>query len=436
MSRLPLPAGLVAAAAAVVITAAITAAITVGLTAQAPLPDAAAPLFDDALLQDIHLLINSRDWETLKATFSTDTYYPADFRWRDQVVRNVGIRSRGNGSRSGVKPGLRIDFDRYSTKQKLLGLKSVVLRNNIQDPSHLHERLGMQFFTRMGLPAPRELHARLFVNNTYAGLYTVVEAVDRAFLERTFGEDKGYLFDYDYDPAVPPYYLDYRGADPSSYVPGPFKPATNERDPRPEIIERMIYTINVVAAPAFRSAIDEYLDVRGFVRYVAVETFLADTDGFLGDYGMNNYYLYRPPQTNQFTFIPWDKSHAFTGIPEASIWHNILDVAPANRNRLMTRLLEYPDLRELFLATLEDAARSASEITSAGTVSWLEGELDRQVLQIRDAVLADQARPDSNEAFEAAVESIRDFARRRPQLVMAEAARARLAALGASRRSR
>src|SRR5688572_1897136 len=89
--------------------------------------DAAAPLFDDTRVEDVHLRINSRDWLTLKSTFRSNAYYPADFQWQTSVVRNVGIRSRGNGSRSGVKPGLRIDFDRYSTKQKLLELKSVVL---------------------------------------------------------------------------------------------------------------------------------------------------------------------------------------------------------------------------------------------------------------------------------------------------------------------
>ena len=59
---------------------------------------------------------------------------------RNQIVRNVGIRSRGMGSRSGIKPGLRVDFDRYTTDQKFLGLKSFILRNNTQDASNMRER--------------------------------------------------------------------------------------------------------------------------------------------------------------------------------------------------------------------------------------------------------------------------------------------------------
>ena len=69
---------------------------------------AAASFFDDGTLQEIRLDINAKDWETLKIEYLANTYYPADFRWNGQVVRNVGIRSRGTASRSGVKPGLEI----------------------------------------------------------------------------------------------------------------------------------------------------------------------------------------------------------------------------------------------------------------------------------------------------------------------------------------
>jgi spore coat protein CotH len=398
---------------------AVALALAVTLTAQTA--DEAALFFDDSRLEDIHLLINSRDWETLKATFRSNTYYPADFRWHDTTVRNVGIRSRGNGSRSGTKPGLRIDFDRYSTRQKFLGLKSVVIRNNTQDASHLHERLSMSFYRYMGLPAPRELHARLFVNNADAGLYTVVEAVDKDFLRRVYGENDGYLFDFDYDPAMPPFYFQHLGADPALYVPKPFNPETNETNPRPEVIERFVSTINSASPATFRTDIEEFLDVRAFLRYVAIEAFLAETDGFLGDWGVNNFYLYRPPDRNRFTIIPWDKSHAFAAAPTLSVWHNITDVPADTRNRLMTRLLEQPDLRTLYLDFLDEAARAAT--------GWLERELDRQLAQIRDAALADTLSPFTQAEFLAGVEAIRTFARERPGIVLAEVAATRGRAL-------
>src|SRR6266850_1773445 len=132
-----------------------------------PAPDPADPFFDDSVLHDIYITINSRDWSSLKEHYLENTYYPSDFKWKDTTVRNIGIRSRGTGSRSGVKPGLRVDFDRYTTDQKFLGLKSFILRNNTQDPSNLHERISMLFFRRMGLVPPREAHTKLYINSVY-----------------------------------------------------------------------------------------------------------------------------------------------------------------------------------------------------------------------------------------------------------------------------
>ncbi len=40
--------------------------------------------------------------------------------------------------------------------------------------------------------------------------------------------------------------------------------------------------------------------------------FLADTDDFLGYAGMANFYFYRFQNTKLFTFIPFDKSNAFS----------------------------------------------------------------------------------------------------------------------------
>src|SRR3954471_24680363 len=85
--------------------------------------DPTIPFFDDAIVRDVYFTINSKDWQTLKDNYLDNTYYPVDFKWNNQGVRNAGIRSRGTGSRSGEKPGLRLDFDRYTTGQTFLGLK-------------------------------------------------------------------------------------------------------------------------------------------------------------------------------------------------------------------------------------------------------------------------------------------------------------------------
>ena len=391
--------------------------------------DPTAAFFDDTVLHDVKLWINSRDWETLKTNFLSNAYYPADLQWNAEIIRNVGIRSRGNGSRSGFKPGLRVDIDRYASTQKFLGLKSFVLRNNTQDPSQMHEALSMLFFRRMGLAASREAYARLFVNNEYVGLYTIVESVDKSFLTRQYGEDSGYLFDYDYPVDAAPFYFEDRGRDAAAYVPLPFKPETHENNSRPEVIADMVQAINASSGATFRGAVAEFIDLGQFIRHVATEVFLAEQDGIIGEWGMNNFFMYRPELSNQFRLIVWDKSQAFVQGPAYPVWHNITDVPEANRNRLMNRAMEYPDLRALYLDTLLEAGRAASEVpldTLPGdTRGWLEREIDRAYALIAPSVLADTLKPYTNDEFVVSVEALRVFARERARFVNADVAASR-----------
>jgi hypothetical protein len=382
--------------------------------------------FDDAVLHEVRLSINADDWQALKDRYLDNTYYPCDFRWRDQVVRNIGVRSRGTGSRSPIKPHLGLDFSRYVSDQRFLGLKSVVLRNNTQDASNLHERLTLLLFRRLGLPASRVAHSRLYVNNEYVGLYTSVESLDAAFLKRTFGTDAGYLYSYDYPVGATPYYFEYLGRDPGLYVPRHFKPETHTADPQPEVIEQMIWTINETNDAVFRNAIGRYLDVDEFLRHVAVDNFVTDNDGILGDYGMNNAYLYRGDGTTPFTFIPWDKSEAFKGGVDFGIFHNIADVPPSSRNRLMARLLSFADLRAEYLDLLMGVARSADE-PAPGTSGpgWLQREIEREYAQVRESALADPKKPFTNEEFEQAVRDLLAFARERVGFIVQSVSAAR-----------
>src|SRR5262245_39773578 len=73
--------------------------------------DPADRLFDDSVLHEVRLVVDAKDWATLLGNYLSNDYYRAELTWNDTVVPNVGIRSRGNGSRSGAKPGLRVDLD-------------------------------------------------------------------------------------------------------------------------------------------------------------------------------------------------------------------------------------------------------------------------------------------------------------------------------------
>ena len=400
--------------------------------------DPADPFFDDTVLHDIKLAINEKDWESLKVHFLENTPYPCYWQVDDQPqLRNVQIRSRGTGSRSGAKPGLRVDFDYYTADQKFLGLKSVILRNNTQDPSGMRERLSMELFRRMGLKAEREAHARLFINGRYVGLYTIVESLDKTWLKKNLGENDGHLYKYDFNNAAAaagksPFVFEYLGSDPSFYVPVPFKPETLESDPQGEVIARLMQTINDTATAAWRQAMAEYFDLAKFIRHLAIENFLAEEDGLTGDYGPNNFYFYRFENTSRFQFLPWDKSNTFWESPSYSIFRNIDEGTESRRNRLVVRALKDTELRELYLNTLLECAESimqpavtAARVSPAASpaIGWLESEVTRMADQIRAANYADPSREIyTNADWDESIRFLTAWAQTRSDIVRAQVA--------------
>jgi uncharacterized protein (TIGR03437 family) len=381
--------------------------------------------FDPNVLHDLRIEINPSDWARLRALFTTNDYYNCNLRWRNLTAENIGIRSRGLGSRSGDKPGLRVDFDRFENTQEFLGLKSFVLDNLVQDASMIKERLTMLLFRRMGLPASREAHCRLFVNDQYIGVYVIVESVDKRFLRRNFGEDDGYLYEYQWTES---YNLEYRGSDPARYSPSPFKPETHEANPDPRPLEAMIRTINQASDGSFVGDVSQYVDLPAFMKHIAVENFVAEWDGILGSFGMNNFYLYRFERRNLHRFLVWDKDNTFGGqlkTERERIEYPILQ--GVNENVLARRAMAAPELRNVYLDTLYRAAQSAG-----GAGGWLEQEIDREYNLIRLAALQDPNkrcpdpatgfhRPCSNEEFEAEIAFLRRFARSRADFVVREA---------------
>ena len=378
---------------------------------QAPTAD---DLFNDAVVHEIRLSVHPRDWDLLRTNFLLNDYYPAHFSWNGQTKRHVAIRSRGVGSRHPLKPGLRIDFDRFDRSQTLLGLTSIVLRNNTQDSSGLHERVSMKLFSQLGIPAPRTAHARLFVNDQYAGLYLIVEAIDRRFLTRHFTEDDGYLYNFQW---IDEYYFEYKGGDPGLYTPLPFEPETHVRDPDPAPLVEMIRTVNETPIEQFLGTVGERVDLAKFVVQAAAENFLAEGDGLLGYAGMNNFYLYRLGSRPFSTFIPWDKSEAFKLGPFHSIVWGISDTP--ERNRLMDKVMAIQELRDLYFDTLLRCAAIAS------ADAWLEQEILREYDQVRQATLDDPVKPYTNEQFELDVQAMLAFARMRAAFVTADVQRSR-----------
>jgi spore coat protein CotH len=367
-------------------------------------PGPALSVFDPGRLHDVRIDIDPADWRALQENFRENDYYAADITLDGARLAQVGIRSRGTGSRNPAKPGLRVDFNRYVPAQEYGVYKSLVLDNLFQDASCLRERLAFAVFEAMGIPAPRNAFARFHVNGAYWGLYQVTEPVSKPFLKERLGDESGNLFDYQYAFR---WDFSFRGGDPAAYVPVPFEPQTNEDHLDASGLVEFVRAINETPEPGFARSMEAWLEVQRLVTYVAVENAVTEWDGFVGEEGTNNFYLYQYGGQRRFVFIPWDKDTSFRDATRPVSWR-------LETNVLTRRLFADPGVQQAYAEALRRA------VTAYVNLRWLGPRLDQAYAQIRESVLQDPNKPMSDEEFEGAVGGLRGLIAQREQDILGQ----------------
>ena len=304
--------------------------------------------------------------------------------WNGITVRNVGVRQRGFGSRTASKPNLRVDMNRYASNQRFVGLAAINLDNVYSDASMMRDPLAMKIFARLGVPAPRQAHARLFVNDAYAGVYVIVEPVDRTFVSRVYGEAEA-------DAGIGRATCSstggststtsaYMGPSLAAYA-GIFRAQTRDTSSLTGLyapLEELIRTVNEIPRDRFATEVGRLLDLPQLARFLGIQNCMAELDGFAGYYGMNNFSLYRFRDGRPAVVIPWDADNALSS-PDMPLGYRL------NTNVLARRMMEVPVLLQTYVAAAsecalvlrEPAANDARGLAGAGDRS--AGDEDRAV---------------------------------------------------------
>ena len=130
------------------------------------------------------------------------------------------------------------------------------------------------------------------------GLYTLVEHVGGPFLKEHFKNKKGLLLKPEGLKG-----LDYLGEEWPPYE-AKYRPKTDADKKQQDRLIAFTRLVNKADDEQFRKEIGSFLDVDGFLRYLAVNGLIASLDSLLG-FG-HNFFMYLRPDTNQFVFMPWD----------------------------------------------------------------------------------------------------------------------------------
>lgn len=299
------------------------------------------------------------------------------------------LKNSGNRTLRAPKRSWRIILDPAVRGNRLAGMTRINLKAMYNDPSQMREALAWSLFGIAGIPAPRHTYAKLAFDDTYRGLFSVIEHVDKKFLRDHFGKNfRGNLYKTGYRD-IGGAHLEYRtGRDGDDsgrqyFIPGSaertYRLQTNKNNPEASIYDDLacfIRTINGIGLPgggerfdtdAFRESVDGIMNVTAFLRWAAVNMLLGSWDNYYAS--GSNYYLYnsgRRGAANDFVshpyfhFIPWDYDNCLGIDYSGTQWQyaDILDwPGKVNRHKpkipLVRNLLRNHDYRQYYLDYLE-----------------------------------------------------------------------------------
>lgn len=286
-------------------------------------------------------------WDSLVANYPLEEdMMAAQFKITDlngeHIMDSIAIRLKGNSSygHPGNKKSFKIDINQWVTGQDYDGMKKMNFNNGFKDPTFMREKLFFDMCRDLGIWAPRVSYANVYMNGTFWGFYTVVEQVDKQFLDASIIDNQGNLFKAgDNTNGSTPADLMYYGATASSYY-SRYELKTNEDLNDWSDLVSLINFINNSSAADFETNFATNINRSMYIQSMVLDNLFASLDSYLNS--ARNYYLYHNLSTGKWEWIKWDGNEAFgvyTGGPGLG---NLTQLAPnysASNRPLLSKML-------------------------------------------------------------------------------------------------
>lgn len=330
-------------------------------------------------------------WDTLIANYSTSTYMSCEMIFDGTVIPSTAIRMKGNSSfnNPSQKKSFKVDLNEYVAGQDYDGIKKFNLNNLFKDPSFIREKLTLDYMRRHGMHAPRCTYARVYLNNVYWGLYTIVEEVNSKFLSQHYGNNNGNLFKGD-----PQGDLQWFGSTASSYMTRYELDQTQTND-WTDLVDLLDVINN---SPAATYYIDVELKLFGLdaIQNMVMCNIFVNLDSYCGS--GHNYYIYHDSLQGVFRWIPWDVNESFgtfrMNMNPTQLKNLAFDyVSQPNARPLATKMLADPAYRQIYIY-------SYCYLMDNFTNAYLDPYIDSLANMIRTDVYADNLKSYSNQQFE------------------------------------
>ncbi len=239
-------------------------------------------LFDNTYLHQIN--IEAPGLEAIIPWLSPGTYDgPVKMTIDGAVVDSVHIRRKGYTSNeyNNTNPPFKIDVDSFIVDQEYDGIDKFNLLNQLVNSNHYQNNaLAYSLYRRAGVAAPHTSFAEVYLNGNFIDIYTMVEDIDKTFLNQNFASKEGSL---------------YKGVE---------WPLNGVQVQNGTIDEFNNYIDNVNPMNW-----GDYVDLHNLFRVITVDHMINDDPG-----GQNNV-MYFEPKLEKMYAIPWDKNLSFSGVP-------------------------------------------------------------------------------------------------------------------------
>ncbi len=302
------------------------------------------------------------DWSDVSSrSFKPDGRMNATFIATDGVSTklryNIGVRNRGNGSRSHNPHNLRLNVPSDRPWQ---GYTAMNL--NAQRP--YSQILGSAIFRYADVPAADGTRVQVLTNGVdradagsdMFGSYLWIETLDGEMVANHWPDDAAgnfYKANYYLPGGRTEATLEYLGEDPDLYRNEYGKQTNVAVDDYTDLIQ-MLDVLNNAPDETYFADVSEVINVEQWVRFMGVDTLLSNREGGLITGAGDDYGLYAGMLDLRFTLVPYDLDSIATfggGSTSRSIWTYRDTDLPG-----LYRLLNQPEVAQLYYQQLLDLA--------------------------------------------------------------------------------
>jgi len=149
---------------------------------------------------DINIVTEKSNWDEMLEDAKSEEYISVDIEVNGEIYKDVGIRAKGNSSLSMVNSeennrySFKIKFDKYVDGQNCQGLDKLVLNNCLSDNTYMKDYIAFDMMNFMEVNSSLYNYSYIKVNGEYWGTYIALEAYDESFLDRTYENTDGNLY--------------------------------------------------------------------------------------------------------------------------------------------------------------------------------------------------------------------------------------------------